>query len=243
MLHTFGFPAHVRPREGDRSMSDAAPAVAAGEAPADAREARPAPVVAATARPKKKAKGHWSGVAPGETFEVTVDNPLKHQESAAVTLKMRRGNDGLSESMEEGWVWKAKAESKTDNHNGVAEAVRATANAAFVKVKLRIGSKQRQSTIKFGPASATTPPPARDAPRKPHDCDSAQRTVLRPPPTSADEPTATAPSARTPTPAGEAATSSSSAAERSSDAAHRAAEAEPVPWSPGEPGGEVRLGG
>ena len=54
-------------------MSDAAPAAAAGEAPADAREARPAPVVAAIARPKKKAKAHWSGVDPGEAFEVTVE--------------------------------------------------------------------------------------------------------------------------------------------------------------------------
>eukprot|EP00966_Prymnesium_polylepis_P193318 4480767-Prymnesium_polylepis.1 len=86
---------------------------------------------------------------------------------------------------------------------------------------------------------ATTPPPARDAPRTPQNCDSTHRTVVRPPPTSADAPTATAPSARTPTPAGEPATSSSSAAERSSDAADRAAEAEPVPWSPGE----VQLGG
>eukprot|EP00966_Prymnesium_polylepis_P091801 2125113-Prymnesium_polylepis.1 len=71
---------------------------------------------------------------------------------------MRRASDGLSESMEEGWTWKARAESKTDNHNGVAAAVRATANATFVKaklglVKLGIGSKQRQSTIQFGPAS------------------------------------------------------------------------------------------
>ena len=56
-------------------MSDAAPAAAAGEAPADAREAGPAPIVAAIARPKKKAKAHRSGVDPGETFEVTVDTP------------------------------------------------------------------------------------------------------------------------------------------------------------------------
>ena len=67
------------------------PAAAASEAPADAREAQPAPVVAATARPRKKAKANWSGVAPGETFGSHRRQAWEaaHEESTTVTLKMR----------------------------------------------------------------------------------------------------------------------------------------------------------
>jgi hypothetical protein len=76
-------------------------------------EAAPAPAAPAAATPsasKKKPKTHWSGVERGCSFNLTLsDVPGAKGSKVKVTVALRRNpEDGLTESVEPGWTFKAK---------------------------------------------------------------------------------------------------------------------------------------
>ena len=78
-------------------------------------EARPAPAAPAAATPsasQKKPKTHWSGVARGCNFTLVLsDVPGPRGSKVEVAVALRRNPvDGLTESAEPGWQFKAKGE-------------------------------------------------------------------------------------------------------------------------------------
>lgn len=82
------------------------------DAPKEA-EASPASAASAAAnRPpsQKKPKTHWSGVERGAPFSLLVpDVPGPNGTTVEVTVQLRRNSiDGLTESVEPGWSFKAK---------------------------------------------------------------------------------------------------------------------------------------
>ena len=74
--------------------------------------AEPQPAAAPEAAPGrgKKQKTHWSGVTKGQPFTLGVaDVPGPNGKKVVVKVQMRRNaDDGLTESAEPGWTFKAK---------------------------------------------------------------------------------------------------------------------------------------